>query len=53
MGRSDYIDELRKEILEEPEEVHLGLKRKSKFAKEQDDLEDLEQSNFKRLAMTK
>lgn len=34
MNRSGYIDELRREMMDEPEEVHLGLSRKSKFAKE-------------------
>lgn len=53
MGRSNYIDELRREVMEEPEELHLGLKRKTKFAREQDELEELELNNFKRLALTK
>lgn len=53
MSGSNYIEELRKELAEEPEELHLGLKRKTKYARQQDELEELEQLNFKRLAQTK
>ena len=42
MSGSNYIEELRKELAEEPEELHLGLKRKTKFARQQDELEELE-----------
>jgi hypothetical protein len=53
MAGTNYIDELRKEMAGEPEELHLGIKRKTKFGRQQDELEELEQLNFKRLAMTK
>jgi hypothetical protein len=33
MSGSNYIEELRKELAEEPEELHLGLKRKTKYAR--------------------
>lgn len=35
ISRSNYIDEIRKEMYDEPEELHLGtMNKKSKFAKE-------------------
>jgi hypothetical protein len=35
ISRSSYVDELRKELYDEPEELHLGtMNKKSKFARE-------------------
>jgi hypothetical protein len=44
MSRSAYLQELRKEIADEPEELHLGglVNNKSKFMTEQEELEEME-----------
>lgn len=34
MSKSDYVEELRREMMDEPEEVHLGNSKKTKFSKE-------------------
>lgn len=46
MARTEYIDSLRKEVFEEPEEVHLGgiVNKKSAFMKQMEALENEEQS---------
>ena len=43
-AKSEYIDTLRKEIYDEPEEVHLGglLDKKSSFSKQMQLMEDME-----------
>ena len=42
--RSDYVAELRRELYDLPEEVHLGgmSSQRTRFAREQDQLEKLE-----------
>ncbi len=40
-------------MADEPEEVYMGLGRKTKTSKYEDALEELEQSQFKRVQMTK
>lgn len=44
MAKTDYIETLRKEIYEEPEEVHLGgmTNKKSAFMRQMDTMESLE-----------
>jgi hypothetical protein len=34
MGKNQYIDELRKEMYDEPEEIHMGINKKTKISKE-------------------
>jgi hypothetical protein len=34
MSKSAYVDELRKEMYDEPEEIHMGINRKTKISKE-------------------
>ncbi len=55
MARTEYVETLRKEIYDEPEEIHLGgaLDRKSKFSRQMDQIEKLEQQHFKRMAFSK
>lgn len=53
MSRSEYLQELRKEMDDEPEEIHMGLKKKNKFIREMDELEELELDEFKRKSYTK
>ncbi len=49
------METLRREIYEEPEEIHLGgaLDKKSKFSREMDQIEKLEQEHFKRMSFSK
>jgi len=44
MARSDYVETLRKEIYEEPEEIHLGgiANKKSAFMRQMETMESLE-----------
>lgn len=53
VGRSEYLDELRREMTDMPEEIHMGLKKKDKFIRELDELEALEAEHFKRKSFTK
>ena len=53
MSKTALVQELRREMTEEPEEVHMGLGKKTKTSKYEDSLEELEQSQFKRVSMTK
>jgi len=55
LSKSDYLTELRREMADEPEQVHLGglLSKKSKFMREQEELETLEQEHFSRKSLTK
>ena len=54
MSKSQYIDELRKEMYDEPEEVHMGaIHKKTKINKEQDMIEQMEQEHFKRMQFSK
>jgi hypothetical protein len=54
-GRSDYVNELRREIYDLPEEVHMGgmTSQRTRFTKEQEQIERMEQDNFKRMNFTK
>lgn len=54
-SNSDYVNELRREIYDLPEEVHLGgmASQESKFAREQDVIEKYELENYKRVQFTK
>jgi hypothetical protein len=38
---------------DEPEEIHMGLKKKGKFIREMDELEEMELEHFKRKSLTK
>jgi hypothetical protein len=53
--RSDYVNELRREIYDLPEEVHLGgmSSQRTRFGREQEQLEKLEQEHMKRVQLTK
>ena len=54
-SRSDYVNELRREIYDLPEEVHLGgmSTQRTRFTREQEQIERLEQENMKRMNFTK
>lgn len=39
LNKSEYLQDLRRERLDEPEELHLGGKKKSKFVEEMDKIE--------------
>ena len=54
-SRSDYVNELRREVYDLPEEVHLGgmASQKSRYSKEQDQIEKIELENFKRMNFNK
>lgn len=47
------MQELRKEALEEPEEVYMGMGRKTKTSRYEDAIEAQELDNFRRVQMTK
>jgi hypothetical protein len=49
------VSELRKEIYDLPEEVHMGgmATQRTRFNREQEQIERLEQENFKRMNFTK
>ena len=53
IGKSNLIEELRKEMRDEPEEVYMGAGKKSKASKYEDLLEEQEMENFKRVQLTK
>ena len=44
VSKNDLINELRREALDEPEEVFMGLTRKTKTSRYEDAIEELEQS---------
>ncbi len=53
-ARSEYLNEVRREIADLPDEMHeLGGQQKSRYAKEEDLMERLEQENMKRIQFTK
>ena len=53
-ARSEYLNEVRREMADMPEEMHeLGGQQKSRYAKEEDMMERLEQENMKRIQFTK
>lgn len=53
-ARSEYLNEVRREMADMPEEMHeMGGQQKSRFAKEEDMMERLEQENMKRIQFTK
>ncbi len=53
-ARSEYLTEVRRELADLPEEMHeLGGQQKSRYAKEEDMMERLEQENMKRIQFTK
>ena len=55
MANSSYVNELRRELYDQPEEVHLGgmATQKTKFMKELDQIEKLELENMKRMNFSK
>ena len=40
-------------MYDEPEEIHMGINRKTKISKEQDMIESMEQEHFKRMSFSK
>lgn len=53
-ARSEYLNEVRRELADLPEEMHeLGGQQKSRYSKEEDMMERLEQDNMKRIQFTK
>ena len=52
LGKSELIQEMRKELADEPEEVYMGVGKKSKAAKYAQMVEDAEMDNFRRYQMT-
>lgn len=54
-SKSEYVNELRREIYDLPDEVHLGgmASQKTRYSKEQEQIERLELENFKRMNFTK
>ena len=53
IGKSSLIEELRKEMRDEPEEVYMGAGKKTKTSKYEDMLEEQEMENFRRVQMSK
>jgi len=53
MGKSALMAEMRREMMDEPEEIHMGVGRKTKASKYEDMLEDMEVENFRRFSHTK
>ena len=49
IGKSNLIEELRKEMRDEPEEVYMGAGKKSKASKYEDMIEEQELENFRRV----
>jgi hypothetical protein len=43
------VEELRREMMDEPEEVYMGASRKTKTSKYEDKIEQQEMMNFKRV----
>jgi hypothetical protein len=53
-SRSEYLNEVRRELADMPEEMHeMGGQQKSRYAKEEELMERLEQENMKRIQFTK
>jgi hypothetical protein len=53
-SRSEYLNEVRRELADMPEEMHeMGGQQKSRYAKEEELMELLEQENMKRIQFTK
>lgn len=53
MGKSALMQEMRRELMDEPEEIHMAVGKKTKSSKYEDMLEDMEMDNFKRVSLTK
>lgn len=53
IGKSRLIEELRKEMRDEPEEVFMGASKKTKANKHEDMVEEMEMENFKRFQISK
>jgi len=53
MSKTALVEEMRREMRDEPEEVFMGAGKKTKTSKFEDAIEELEQSQFKRISMTK
>ena len=49
IGKTDLVDELRREMLDEPEEVFMGMNKKTKQDKYEDMIEEHEMENFRRV----
>jgi hypothetical protein len=53
LGKSSLMQELMKEVADEPEEVYMGVNKRSKSNKYADMIEEDEMENFRRVTMTK
>ena len=53
MSKTALVEEMRREMRDEPEEVFMGAGKKTKTSRYEDAIEELEQSQFKRVQMTK
>lgn len=53
VAKTEFLEQLRKEALDLPQEVFMGAGRKTKTSRFEDKLEELEQSQFKRVSMSK
>ena len=53
LGKSNLIQEMMREVADEPEEVYMGFNKRSKTNKYADMLEEDEMENFRRVSMTK
>lgn len=53
IGKTDLVDELRREMRDEPEEIFMGINKKTKADKYEDMIEEAEMENFRRMQMTK
>lgn len=53
IGKSSLMQELMREVADEPEEVYMGAGRRSKTNKYSEMIEQDEMDNFRRVAMTK
>ena len=53
IGKSDLIEEMRREMRDEPEEIFMGAGKKTKADKYEEMIEEHEMENFKRIQMTK
>jgi len=52
MSKNELVQELHNEALDRPEEVYMGLGKKTKTSKQMDTIEAKEMENFKRFSMS-
>jgi hypothetical protein len=53
LGKSNLMQDLMREVADEPEEVYMGVNKRSKTNKFTDMIEQDEMENFRRVSMTK